>query len=447
MKVINIKSLFIGLLVLGFFGCDEQLELEPAQSISESLALETDANIKAVLVGAYDELGVGNLFGGETLRNSELLGGDGEIQWVGTFVGPREMFTKQMNSDNADAEGTWLDAYQTINILNNVLSALDRVNDSDRNTVEGEALFMRGLLYFELIRFYALPYEAGQVNSQTGVPLVLTPTRGITDDSYVARNTVDEVYNQILADLTRAASILPSSNSWRASSGAANAILARVYLQRGEYQNALNAANAVIESGEYALLGDYADVFNRDANSSEDIFAIQNTTQDGTNAMNTFWSIPDFGGRDGDIEIFQGHLDLYDPADTRLALFFMGNGAMRSGKWNNQFGNVGVVRLAEMYLVRAECNIRLGSSTGAAPVDDYNAVHTRAGLPAATDVTLEDVLFERRLELAHEGAKIHDIKRLGQSVGGFAYNANELVFPIPQREINANPSLTQNPGY
>jgi tetratricopeptide (TPR) repeat protein len=447
MKIINIKSLFIGLLVIGFFGCDQQLELEPAQSISENAALETDANIKAALVGAYDELGVGSLFGGNTLRNSELLGGDGEIQWVGTFVGPREMFTKQMNVDNGDAEGVWIDAYQTINMANNVLSALERVNASDRNTVEGEALFIRGLLYFELVRFYGLPYEAGQTNSQLGVPLVLTPTRAINDGSFVSRNTVEEIYTQVIADLTRAASILPASNSWRATSGAANAILARVYLQQGNYQSALNAANAVIESGEYALLDNYADVFNRDANSSEDIFAIQNTTQDGTNNMNLFWSIPDFGGRDGDIEIFQGHLDLYDPADERLALFFMGNGAMRSGKWNNQFGNVGVVRLAEMYLIRAECNLRLGSSVGASPVDDYNAVHTRAGLPAATDVTLEDVLFERRLELAHEGAKIHDIKRLQQSVGGFAYNANELVFPIPQREMNANPNLDQNPGY
>ncbi len=451
MKIINIRLLFLGFLMIGFFGCDEQLELEPAQSISESQALENDANIQAVLVGAYDELGVGNLFGGEILRNSELLGGDGEVQWVGTFAGPREIFTKQMIADNGDATGTWIDAYQTINIVNNVLSAIDRVNATDRPTIQGEALFMRGLLYFELVRYYGLQYEAGQNNSQPGVPVITTPTRGITDESFVSRNTVEEVYTQVLADLTQAESLLPESNSWRANKGAANAILSRVYLQMGRFQDALNAANAVIESGQYALVADYADAFNRDANSTEDIFAIQNTTQDGTNSMNTFFSIPDFGGRDGDIEILEGHLNLYDPADARLALFFMGNGAMRTGKWNNQFGNVGVIRLAEMYLTRAECNLRLGSSVGAAPVDDYNTVHTRAGLPPADAVTLDDVLLERRLELAHEGFKIHDMRRTQTPVpaatGDIPYNDDILVFPIPQREINANSNLSQNPGY
>jgi tetratricopeptide (TPR) repeat protein len=361
------------------------------------------------------------------------------------------MFNKQMISDNGDAAGTWIDAYQTINIVNNVLDGIDIVNPTDRPVVEGEALFIRGLLYFELVRYYGLQYEPGQTNSQPAVPLILEPTRAINEGSFVSRNTVEEVYTQVLADLTRAASILPASNSWRANSGAANAILSRVYLQRGEFQNALNAASAVIESDEYALVDSYADAFNRDGNSSEDIFAIQNTTQDGTNSMNLFFSIPDFGGRDGDIDILDGHLDLYDPADERLALFYDGNGAMRSGKWNNQFGNIGVIRLAEMYLTRAECNLRLGSSVGAPPVDDYNTVHTRAGLPAADDVTLDDVLLERRLELAHEGFKIHDMRRNQISVpaatGDIPYNDDKLVFPIPLREINANPNLTQNPGY
>ena len=140
--------------------------------------------------------------------------------------------------------------------------------------------------------------------------------------------------------------------------------------------------------------------------------------------MTTFFSIPEYGGRDGDIEILSGHLDLYDPADLRLALFFEGAGAMRTGKWNNQFGNIGLMRMAEMYLIRAECNQRLGTEVGATPLDDYNAIHTRAGLSAASSVTLDDILLERRLELAHEGFKIHDIKRLKLNVGAYAYDAN-----------------------
>lgn len=444
---INFFPFAVALLLFGS-ACEGELELQPAQDISEDLALDSDGNVKAVLVGAYDELGVDDLFGGETLRNSELLGGDGEVRWVGTFEAPGDIFNKAMIATNLDVQEVWLEAYETINITNNVLSALNVVDEDDRATVEGEALFIRAMLYFELVRFYGLPYEAGQANNQPGVPLLVQPTRGITEADNVARATVADIYDQIVGDLTKAAAQLPADNQWRASSGAASALLARVYLQMGEYENARDAANAVIESGNYSLLSNYADIFGRDENSNEDIFSIQITTQDGVNAMNLFFATPQFGGRDGDVEVLSGHLDLYDPADARLALFYEDNGGVTySGKWTNQFGNIGLIRLAEMYLIRAEANQRLGTSVGAAPVDDYNAVHTRAGLPAAASVTLEDILLERRLELAHEGHKIHDVKRLQENVGSFAYDDPKLVFPIPNREINANPNLEQNTGY
>ncbi len=442
-----IYKFLIALLLIGT-ACEDELELQPAQSISEDLALDSDPNVKAVLIGAYDELGVGDVFGGNVLRNAELLGGDGEVRWVGTFEGPRDIFNKAMIAANFDAQELWLESYETINIANNVLSALDVVNEDDRASVEGEALFIRALSYFELVRFFALPYEAGQTNSQLGVPLVLTPTRGITDQSKVSRNTVEEVYNQIIGDLTKAAAQLPEDNDWRASSGAATALLARVYLQKGDYPNARQAANTVIASGAYTLLSNYASVFNRDNNSSESIFSIQVTTQDGENTMNTFFATPQFGGRDGDVEILEGHLSLYDAADKRLALFYEDNGGvMYSGKWTNQFGDVGVLRLAEMYLIRAEANQRLGTTVGATPLEDYNSIRTRAGLAAASTVTLDDILLERRLELAHEGHKIHDLKRNKQNVGSLPYNDPKLVFPIPLREINANSNLVQNSGY
>ncbi|MBK6947810.1 MAG: RagB/SusD family nutrient uptake outer membrane protein [Haliscomenobacter sp.] len=439
--------IFLVVAALGVSACDEELNLEPYQSISEDLALDSDNNVKAVLTGAYDGLGNGDVLGGNALRNSELLGGDGEIVWVGTFAGPREIANKQMTIGNLDAQELWLDAYTAINRANNVLTGLGVVVEDDKASVEGEALFIRAICFFELVRFYGKPYEAGQANAQLGVPLVLTPTRGISEESKLPRNTVAEVYAQVIQDLTKAESLLPSENEWRANKGAAAALLARIYLQQGDYAKARDAANRVIESGDFQLLADYGNVFNRDENSSEDIFAIQVTTQDGINNMNTFFSIPEFGGRDGDIEILEGHLSLYDPADDRLKFFFDGNGAIRSGKWNNQFGNVGILRLAEMYLIRAESNQRLGTAIGATPLADYNTVHTRAGLPAANSVTLNQILLERRLELAREGFKIHDMKRLKQSVATLAYNADKLVFPIPQREVDANSNLLQNGGY
>ena len=439
------------------FACSDVLELEPRQSIQANQALSSDQNVKAVLIGAYDELGVGNFWGGEVLRNSELLGSDGEVFWQGTFFDPREIFNKQINTDNGDVEGVWLDAYETINIANSVLSAIDVVIESDRNSVQGQALFIRAACYFELVRFFAQQYMAGGGNTQAGVPLVLEPTTFITEDSFVSRADVETVYTQIVNDLTQAVSLLGNSIGFRVNTHGASALLARVYLQMGNYSAALDAANSVISSGEYELLDNYADVFNRgidpgtggqQANTDEDIFAMQVSAQDGTNSMTTFFSVSAFGGRDGDIRVTDAHLNLYDPTDERLALFFQDGGDTFSGKWNNQNGNIGIIRLAEMYLIRAECNQRLGTTTGATPLDDYNAIHTRAGLAAAATVDLDAILLERRLELAQEGFKIHDARRLGLTVdSGQDPNGNTYIYPIPFREIEANPSLTQNPGY
>lgn len=434
--------------MLSLNACQDQLELKPAQSIDDAQAAADENNVKAVLIGAYDAMSAGDVFGGNALRNAELQAGDDEILWVGTFFDPREIFNKTMQTANLDATELWLDSYNAINIANNVLASLSVVSEADRNTVEGEALFIRAILNFELVRFYGKPYVAGQPNNQLGIPLITTPTRGINAESQVPRSTVEQVYAAIIADLISAEAKLPQTNTWRASSLAASALLARVYLQKGDYANARDAANKVITSGKFSLLASYEDVFNRDANSSEDIFAIQLTEQDGLNNMNTFFSIPAFGGRDGDIEILDGHLNLYPAGDLRRELFFEGAGAVRSGKWNNQFGNVGLIRLAEMYLIRAESNARLGTSTGATVLADYNTIRTRAGLPASVGaITVNQILLERRLELAHEGFRIHDVKRTQQKVGNFNYDADKLVFPIPFREIEVNKALQQNPGY
>ncbi len=446
-KLLSIISI-VALLGL-FTGCDKYLDLEPSQSVNENIALTTDENVKGVLQGAYSQFALPGIYGGNLLRNSELLGGNGEIRWVGTYIDPRQLFSKTILTTNSEVEVQWRDSYEVINTVNNILTALDVVNPADRDKVEGEALFLRSLMYFDLVRFFADQYKFGVANDQLGVPLVLTPTKLPIESNFVSRNTVDEVYNQVIADLQTAALQLPEDNDVYASSGAANALLARVYLQKGDYPNARDAANSVISSDFYALKSNYAAVFNNDNNSSEDIFATQITPQDRFSSMTEFFSVPEFGGRDGDIEILDGHLNLYPAGDKRLDLFFNGNGSIECGKWNNQYGVVNLIRLAEMYLIRAECNIRLSTNIGATPLDDYNIIHTRAGLTAVGTVTLNDILFERRLELAFEGFKIHDVRRLHQNVASFLYNDPKLLFPIPARELEANPNLTpqQNPGY
>jgi tetratricopeptide (TPR) repeat protein len=443
----SFKSILFLLLAVALASCAKNLELQPAQSISEGLALGSDANVKTVLVGAYDALSNGDLYGGNTMRDADLLGGNGEVRWVGTFNGPRQIFNKQIEAGNGDAQERWLESYEAINIVNNVLAALEVVNAADRERVEGEALFLRGLLYFDLVRYYSLPYATGGGNDQLGVPLVLTPTRSINAETNVSRSTVEAGYAQVLSDLERAATLLPADNGFFATSLAAKAILARVYLQMGRFTDARDNANDVITSGEFSLTDTYAEAFMNDANSSEDIFAIQVSNQDGTNNLNLFYSIPEFGGRDGDIEILDDHLARYEDGDARKALFFERAGSTLSGKFNSQFANVTVVRLAEMHLIRAEANQRLGTAVGLSPAAEISALRMRSDLAAVDEVSLDDIIDERVRELAFEGFFIHDLKRLQRDAGNFAYDAPELVFPVPSREIVANPNLVQNPGY
>jgi hypothetical protein len=108
-----------------------------------------------------------------------------------------------------------------------------------------------------------------------------------------------------------------------------------------------------------------------------------------------------------------------------------------------------MIRLAEMILIRAECNSRLGSSTGATPLVDINSLRTRAKASTFTTVTLNDILRERLLELAMEGFAIHDIKRTKSTIPTTTYtwNSDKLVMPIPINEMDYNKKMVQNPGY
>src|SRR5690554_1222727 len=127
-------------------------------------------------------------------------------------------------------------------------------------------------MFFELTRLYAQPYVAGNTNSNLAIPLVLSPTRGIQESTYVTRNTVQEAYDQVLSDLTTAESLLPATNGFFATKAAASAMLSRVYLQMERYADARDAANRAISTSGKTLTAAYADAFNNTQNSVEDIF-------------------------------------------------------------------------------------------------------------------------------------------------------------------------------
>lgn len=435
--------------MLVFTSCDKELEINPEQSISTEQAVSTPENINYILIGTYATTGKGDLFGGDIQIYADLLGDSGYVSWYGTYPDLRSIYNKNIVSDNAYVRDSWGTAYKAIYQTNLILDNLNVItNAADKKRVEGEAKFLRALNYFELVRYFGKTYEAGQNNTQLGVPLVLTSKINFNGNLSIARNTVEEVYAQILKDLTDAVTNLPSKNSFYADIYSAKALLARVYLQKGDYKNARDTANDVLTNSGRTLMSDYKDVFNGSRNTAEDLFVFQVTSQSGTNDLVTFYADEASGGRGGDIALKDDFIALFETDDVRGTFNYTNSDDdILTSKYTNQYGNISAIRLAEMYLIRAESNLREGTATGATPVDDVNEIRKRAKASVLNSVTLEDILTERVKELAFEGFLLHDIKRTKGNVGSMPWNDNKLVFPIPLREMQANPKLVQNPGY
>jgi tetratricopeptide (TPR) repeat protein len=458
-----IKFCFATILLVTAGSCGKKLEVQPKQSIDAATAITTPDDVEAAIVGAYSILGGGALYGTNLFMNADLQAMEGYCSWRGTFQGQRQIANKTMTRDNTEASRTWIAGYAAINMANTVLDALGLVTDAaQKNKLEGEALFIRGIIHFELVRYYALPWGATAANDHIGVVIKTTPTKNETQAfERIPRSTVAQVYTQVIADLTAAINKLPDDNGTRADRYTAQAFLARVYLQQGNYAGALAAANAVINSGKYKMNASVRAVFDN-KNTAESIWEIQQNEQNNAGTANdgmaTFYASLVGIGR-ADVRMNTNFLNTYPAGDLRRTeWYYVGVGARPGnwycGKWKSFSQNLPVIRIAEMYLIRAECNLRLGSTTGDTPANDVAQVRNpiRTNLPALVAPTLNDVLQERLYELAFEGLRIHDVKRLKQTLtsaaGTFPWNDKYLVFPIPAREVDATGGVVaQNPGY
>ena len=476
-KIFN-KLLWLLIIPVMIFisSCDEKLDLKPKQSIDASTALTTPENIQAALVGAYLQARDADIFGSTFNEYSELLAASTDLVFLGTYEQPREIINKEIAVTNSYPEDTWIEAYELINICNTLLDpeTCAILDAQDATRVEGEAKFLRGWVLFEMTRLFGLPYEAGQMNEQLGVPIVTTPTNEVSDAVNVARNTVEECYTQALSDLTDAKDKLPPTNDVYATTYAASAVLARIYLQMNDFPNAAVEANRVIQSGYYSLTETPLDAFNNHSAVSEDIFAFQNNVASNTEWLTVMYASLNGMGR-GDYDIQQVFLDTFDPADLRgmyqgeaemddsytianiTKMYYYGvgsilnNGGINTAKWGDYYANIPLIRLAEMYLVRAEANFE---STGPhigpnSPLQDINVIRDRALAPSLTGpVTQNQIRQERYWELCWEGHRLHDLKRWQLDIEeGLPYDAGNLILPIPFREMEANELLVQNTWY
>lgn len=423
--------------------CDSPLDTDPTASIDAGTALNTKRGVQLALNGAYRSLQSGSTWSRNSLVHPDLYSDN--LDFTGTFQSDREFSLRNVTPSNGDALGFWQASYAGINRANNIIASLEDLDDmteAEKTQTRGEALFIRAMHYYTLVMWYG------------GVPIVEDPAVGVGPEAQVTRDTRQEVFDFIEADLELASTILPATRSnGRATKAAADALAARVYLEEGEYAKARDKASAVIGNTAYRLVANYADVF-RTKNSTESIFELQYTTNS-TNSL-AFWFYPAaLGGRYG----FAPSLSLnnaFEAGDTRRAVTITLQGNARYGtKWTRiatSDDNVILLRLSEQYLIRAEANARLNADTALVRAD-INTVRARAGLaPLGADIAtqaqlLDAILRERRVELAFEGFRFFDLRRFGLATTALNLAADKLILPVPQVERDVNPNLVQNPGY
>lgn len=453
---------------LSLASCEKKLDLLPEQDLTEETIFNSPSTAKSAVLGIYSTAQTLDFYGSLPQLIGEYMGDN--VEFVGSFPTLQELRDYTTVSTNSNVSGIWQLHYQVITRANKVIARIPGVpglSDAEKAQYVGEAKFMRALAYFQLVNLFAQPYQVSN-GSNLGVPLVLEDFTGTI--SYPARNTVNEVHAQIQTDLTEAAAALPASypNSvetrGRATKGAAFALLSRLHLYREAWGEAETAARAALATNQYERASDYS-FYSKD--TEEDVFTIQNSAVDngrtGSGGWAAYFTPTQAGGR-GDAPFSASLIAAYEaePGDRRYALKQTGTAAdglsrVFTTKFPDAVSNSDdspVIRTTEVYLNLAEALARQTPASSEA-ITILNELRNRAGLaPKLVFLTpqalVDAILLERRKELAFEGFRRMDLLRNRQPLGAgaaAAFGADKTILPIPQRELDNNPSLQPNPGY
>ncbi len=472
--------IMLSVIVLVLSGCSDFLVREPKLSQSNELTLSTYTGLNSAVAGAYSYISSTGWYGQSWIIDADMRSGNGVKDKIRDSNRCAQGYNWNYTPDNTS--GIWASAYVLTSAVNNVIDNLEGKEDGDvtkqdLDNLKAESLFLRAFAHFHCVLTYAQPYTYDKTS--LGVPVVLhTDPKGKP-----ARETVEKVYGQIVADLLEAESIIDpeyvreggADEKSYVSIDVIRAFLSRVYLYMGEWQNAANYATKVIDSGNYTMWtpADYPTVWGKEiaGDGGEVIFEvygkITNSTWGSWEDL-SYLTKPDGSG---DPMVSKDLLALYDAADVRYTAGFRTTTTNNeSGRlWTNKYpgkgdaeerdcNNVIVLRLSEMYLNRAEAILNGATVEGVTKEADINIVRTNRNIAAIGSVTAKDIRDERRRELAWEGHYIYDLARWNTAVTRTDFTLGSMnqnvpfpdyrwALPIPQRELNVNPNLEQNEGY
>ncbi len=462
-KISGKSPLIILLVILFTVSCSKEfLDEQPQQAVSMSQALNTIGDFEAAVFGIYDRMQGSSYYGRYIILTPDALSDDLKGNATVNRLSDYHSYMGSATDRSNVSENVFQVCYRVIDQANRILKT---EKDLNLDNIKGQAYAARALAHFDLVRFYGQHYTFTADASHLGVPIITSvdPLRK------PARNTVAEVYEQVIADFNTAIGLInDDANSYYFSKNVIKALLSRVYLNKEDWANAAAMASDVINSGDYALASNanYADIFTGEHNS-EMIFELNNTSLDNIGSATALSGVYQSSGQNEYLPTY----DLYDlmpDGDVRKSLIIedpsIGGGAFGTIRVNKYpdplgYGNNPIIRLSELYLNRAEANYHLGNTNTAQA--DLNIIRKR-GLPTAANVTvtgsalLDEILLERRIELCFEGQRLYDLTRNKKGVFrndctastcSIPYPDDRFVIAIGQFEIDVNENMVQNPGY
>lgn len=436
--------IFIALMTPLMSACNV-LDVESEDSIPADKAFKDKKGIEQGILGAYDAMQSLSYYGRSFSILPDLSSDDLLHPTEATSSDYAEVDGHIILPENGASEGIWNAIYNTINTANSVIVKVPSMSDmteSEKSSALGELYFIRALCHFNLVNLYG------------AIPIKLTPTVGTTTLN-AAKNSMDEVYSQIITDLIFAKQNLEaSSTKVRASKFAAEALLARVYLYKKDYNAAYDNANDVILNGGYTLLENYSDVFANDG-SAETIFELDFASDD-RNRIAEYNFTKTLNGR-YEVAPSTAVINSFESADIRKEVTIGVDGSNYYAKKYDDLStgadNVIILRLAEMYMIRAEAFAHMDNPVINNIQDDINAIRNRAGLENTSASTLSALITtiedERHLEFAFEGHRWFDLVRTGRAIQVIDEldDINMTLYPIPLSEMQTNNLMTQNSGY
>jgi starch-binding outer membrane protein, SusD/RagB family len=463
-----------------FTGCEDFLEQSPSGSLPSDQAITSVTDLRNAVNGVYSgminfDLGLGNntepfsYYGGDFIAYADLKGGDLNYTSSNNQISPMARYEHGAESDFA--EHFWQMPYTLAGRINDILTVIDNIEilsgeTEQYNDLKGQLYALRALLHFDLARLFAKLPSITDINApHSGIPL---SDQKFPVDYEPERSTLKETYDFIKSDLNQSLELLSKDqNLGRINYWSAMGLLARVHLYLEENNEALAAAQEVISGSPYALysIEEYLTVWDKEGTSESMFEILTNSSYNSQRNSIGYYTHSDGYGEAAFSE--QGYeMMTANPADVRGNLIeWEEDQPETKGYYTQKYpgrngelyqNNPKVIRLSEVYLIAAEAKVKGGTASGDRSAAEYiNALRRNRieGYADIASVTLEDVLDERRKELAAEGHRNWDAWRNGKSIFSPRLNREidghfeRAILPIPKRERDISPKLVQNPGY